>query len=201
MCIITINREFGSGGRELAKRLADVLGFAYFDKEIISMVAKKSNLSEDYLECITTKTNEFPYTIGKSFTLYSTPQKYFTNMLVTERKIIQEIAKQGNCVIVGRGADVILREFNTVNIFVYSNLNSKLKRCKEKASANENLNEKELIKKIKLVDKQRKKFYLLLGLDSWGEKENYDICINTTNVEIKDVVPQLAELTKRYLGE
>lgn len=199
MCIITINREFGSGGRELAKRLADELNFTYFDKEIISMVAKKSN-SSDYINCAT-NTNKFPYTTSKSFTLYSAPQKYFTDMLVVERKIIKEIAKQGNCIIVGRGADVILRDFNTVNIFVYSNFEAKMKRCKEKAPSNEHLTDKELCKQIKNVDKQRKKFYLLLGQDSWGDKENYDICINTSNIEIKEIVSQLAQLIKRYLGE
>lgn len=198
MNIITVSREFGSGGREFAKRLAEKLGYKYYDKEIFALVAKQENLNKNYVE--NTMTNaEYAGTIGMSFSTYSSSQKAMTNMLVQEREIIRKIGEKGNCVIVGRGADVILKDLSPVNIFVYSDTETKLTRCKEHGHEGEDLSEKELLKKIKMVNKSRKRFYLFLGQDNWGAKENYDICVNTSNMSIKDIVPAVAELVKKYM--
>lgn len=198
MSIITVNREFGSGGRELAKRLAEELGYRYYDKDIFAMVAKKQGLNKEYVE--ETMTNaEYAGTIGRSFNTYLSSQKFMTDMLVEERNIIRKIGEKGNCVIVGRGADVILSDLSPVNIFVYADTETKIIRCKEHGHEGEDLSEKELIKKIKQVDKSRKRFYLFLGQDNWGEKENYDLCVNTSGVNIKEMIPELASLTKKLM--
>lgn len=198
MSIITVNREFGSGGRELAKRLAEELGYRYYDKDIFAMVAKKQGLNKEYVE--ETMTNaEYAGTIGRSFNTYLSSQKSMTDMLVEERNIIRKIGEKGNCVIVGRGTDVILSDLSPVDIFVYADTDTKLKRCKEHGHEGEDLSEKELIKKIKQVDKSRKRFYLFLGQDNWGEKENYDLCVNTSGVNIKEMIPELASLTKKLM--
>lgn len=200
--IITIAREFGSGGRELAKRLAENLGYKYYDKEIISRIAKNCSIDEKYIEVVKRNSNDdYPYTISRSFSLYSASQKMATEILLAERKVIKEIAKQGNCVIVGRGADIILSEYKPLNIFVYADTESKLKRCKEKAPKNENLSDKELLRKIKQIDKSRRKHYLLLGNDCWGAKENYQLCVNTSNIEIKKIIQILSEFTNVWFKE
>ena len=201
MGIITISREFGSGGRELGKKLAEKLGYKYYDKSIISQVSKEGNINENYIENAINKINDFSYTQRSSFNFYSTHQKYVTDILIMERKVIQELAKKGNCVIVGRGADVILKNEDTFDIFVYANMQSKIKRCKDNALKEEVLQDKELDKKIKTIDKARQKFYLMLGQDNWGQKENYDLCVNTTNADLNKLATGLAGLIKGYLGE
>lgn len=200
--IITIGREFGSGGREFAKRLAENLGYKYYDKEIIQEMVKQSNFDERYIEGINKISNDdFPYTISKSFTLYSTHQKQATEVLVLEQKIIKELAKKGNCVFVGRCADIILSEYKPLSIFVYADTISKINRCKEKAPNNENFTDKQLLKKIREIDRSRKKHSLLLGVDSWGKKESYDICINTSGIIIKEIVPSIALYARTYFKE
>jgi len=200
--IITVGREFGSGGRELAKRLAEKLNYKYYDKEIINEMISQSNFDEKYIENIDKFGNvNFPYTISKSFSLYSAHQKQVTQVMILEQKIIKELAQKGNCVFVGRCANVILQEYKPLNIFVYANMQSKINRCKEKAQTEENLTEKQIIKKIKEIDKSRKKRSLLLGFDTWGQKESYDLCINTTEFKIKNLVSSVAEYAKAFFKE
>lgn len=192
--IITISREFGSGGREVGKRLSDVLGFKYYDKEIIEEIAKRTGTSNEYVGNISEMgLYNFPFQFGKTFYSNISIQANQTEILVMQQKILKEIAKEGDCIIVGRGADVILKEYNPMNIFVYSNMESKIERCRKKGKENENFSDKELKNKIKQIDKERIKFHDVLSNLEWGEKENYDLCINTSNLEIKKIIPSLAE--------
>lgn len=197
--IVTISREFGSGGKEIGKRLSDKLGLAYYDNEIIEQLAKKTGLSEEYIKNISEK-GVYPvaFNFGKSFTRYGALQSNQTEILVKQQEIIKKIADKGNCIIVGRGADVILKKYNTMNIFVYSDMESKINRCKIKASENENLDEKELQKKIVQIDKNRKKFHDLISSLEWGDKKNYHLCINTSNLQIKQIIPALSEYIENW---
>lgn len=199
--IITISREFGSGGREIAKRLADKLGYAYYDSEIIKLLAKEANMSEEYIKNISEK-GIYPYAFqfAKSFAMYSTMQNNQTDILVKQAKILKEIAKKGNSIIVGRGANTILKEYNPMNIFVYADLESKINRCRKKSNGDENLTDKELEKKIKTIDKNRKAFNSLISNAEWGNKENYNLCINTSNIEIKSIIPSLATYIESWFG-
>lgn len=200
--IITISREFGSGGREIGKRLADELGFAYYDSEIIKRLANETGLSEQYIKNISEKgVYPYPFQFGKTFSTFNTLQSNQNEILIAQQKIIKEIAKKGNCIIVGRGADVILREYNTMNLFVYASLEAKINRCKKKASKDEHLSEKELEQKIKKVDKNRKTYYDLLSNQSWGNKENYSLCLNTTKLEIKSIIKPLANYIEKWFKE
>ena len=199
--IITISREFGSGGKEIGKRLADELGYSYYDSKIITLLAKETGMSEKYLENISEK-GIYPYAFqfAKSFATFSTVQNNQTEILVAQAKILKQIAKQGNAVIVGRGADVVLKDYSPMKIFVYASLESKINRCKEKAKENENLSDRDLEKKIKEIDKNRKNFHNLISSSEWGEKENYNLCINTTKTEIKTLIPALVEYIENWFG-
>ncbi|MCM1043716.1 MAG: cytidylate kinase-like family protein [Corallococcus sp.] len=198
--IITVSREFGSGGRELAKRLAEKLGFAFYDKEIIAEIAQNRNVDEQYLEKMRSGVyNDYPYAVGKSFSYYSAYSKIATELLLEERKVILDAASKCDCVIVGRGADLILRKYSPFDIFVYADDKSKIERCKKRAPENETLSDKELLKKIKQIDKSREKHYLLLGGDGWGRKENYRLCVDTTDVDLNKAVPLIAEYAKIWL--
>lgn len=194
--IITISREFGSGGREIGKRLSDELGFRYYDKEIITEIAKETGMTEQYIKNISEK-GIYPqaFNFGKTFATFNNLQSNQTEILVKQQEIIKKIADKGNCIIVGRGANIILKDYNTIDIFVYSNMESKIKRCREKRQ-DEELSDKELIEKIKQVDKNRKNYHDLISNKEWGNKNNYDICINTSKIEIKKVIPALANYIK-----
>lgn len=196
--IITISREFGSGGREIGKRLADTLNFAYYDREIITEIAKKTGMSEEYIQNISEK-GIYPYAFqfAKSFTVYPSLQSNQTDILVAQQRVLKEIAKKENCVIVGRGANVILEEYNPMNLFVYADLESKIERCKLKAEG-EKLTDKELKNKIIQIDKDRKNYHKIISNLEWGDKRNYHLCINTSGIEIKEVISSLADYIENW---
>lgn len=198
--IITISREFGSGGREIGKRLSDELGFAYYDKEIITQIAKETGLSEEYIKNISERgIYPYPFQFAKSFATYSGVQSNQTDILVAQNKILKQIAEKGDCIIVGRGADVILKDYNTMNIFVYAGMESKINRCRIKRK-DEDLTDKELEKKINQIDRNRKNYHNLISNLEWGDKKNYHLCINTTNIEIKKIIPSISEYITEWFG-
>jgi len=199
MNVITISREFGSGGRELGKRLADILDIAYYDKEIISAIAGKSGLDERYVANISEKgICTYPLTFGRTLSLYTDVQDNNMKILVTQQQILKELADKGDCVIVGRCADVILREYNPFNLFIYASMSSKIRRCRERASADEKFTDHEMEKRIKRIDKERAKYSELFLDVKWGAKEGYHLCINTSDIEIEKLTPFVAEYAKNW---
>lgn len=105
-----------------------------------------------------------------------------------------------DCIIVGRNADVILREYQPFNIFVCADTSAKVKRCVERAPAGENLAEKELIRKMKQIDKNRAQTREIIGGSAWGQREAYHLTVNTTDWEIKELVPAVADFAARWFG-
>ncbi len=202
MKIVTISREFGSGGRELGKRLADELDFAYYDREIISSIAHRCQLDESYVAGVAEKgLGGYPLTFRRTLSYGGMVQHNSMKVLVEQQSVIKELAAQGrDCVIVGRGADVLLREYRPVNLFVYADLDSKLRRCRERASAEEQLTDRELERKIKQVDAGRAKHRQLLTNSLWGRKENYHLCLNTTGHSIKELTPWVAGYINYWFG-
>lgn len=201
MKIITISREFGSGGREVGKRLADALGFQYYDREIITAVAQKSSFDEEYVE----KTLErgiprtFSISFGRTFSFPDVAQQNYTKLLVAQQQFIEDIAKKGeDFVIVGRAADVILKDYNPLNLFVYAEMDSKIKRCKGRAEKGEKMSEREYARKIKQVDLGRAVNRQLLADGGWGDKESYHLCINTTDAEIKKLIDPIAAFARAW---
>ena len=197
MKIITISREFGSGGREIGKRLADELGVAYYDREIISEIAQNGGKADD----IPTKEelNEYSLSFGQTFSSLAFFGNSAVNMMVKEQRIIRNIAKKGeDFIIVGRSADVILKKFKPCNIFVYADMPSKIKRCKKRFEKGKTLTEKEIEKKIKQVDNSRKKHHDLVSTDKWGDKKGYNLMVNTTGVEIKSIVMAVKAYTDSF---
>lgn len=195
--IITISREFGSGGRELGRRLSEELEIAYYDNEIVSEIAKRTELAEHYVESIIERkqVSSFPIHIGRSF--YPTQNPAFglqQNILIEQHRVIKEMAEKSDCVIVGRCADYILREYQPFRIFVYADMDSKILRCRDRAPENEHLTDKEMKKQIAMIDRDRAAYYQDYTGQKWGDKLNYDLCINTAHTEIKEIVPALAKL-------
>lgn len=203
MNIITISREFGSGGRELGKRLADLLEYDYYDREIIASIAEKNGMDAAYVE--NTLNNHgwknqvitFRGTLGGA----SYVQSSKVALLLEQKKVIEQIAELGrNCIIVGRNADVILREYKPFNIFVCASRDSKLKRCLERASEGEILTEKELLRKMKRIDEVRSQTREIMSGTAFGQRDAYHITVNTTEWEIKELVPAVADFATCWFG-
>lgn len=191
MGIITIGREFGSGGRELGHRLAEELGYEYYDKEIVDVIAKKSELDENYVAYALDggMFRNFPIHFGRTFSYSPTLMANETKLISEQNKLLKELAAKGNCIIVGRAADVILRDYNPFRIFVYADMQSKIERCKEIGGEHEHLSDKEIMRKIKRIDAGRKKYHGLISEIPWGDKRGYHLCVNTTGREIQSLVP------------
>ena len=203
MNIITISREFGSGGRELGKRLADLTGYDYYDSEIIAAVAKNSGLDPDYVESVLTDHGWQNLSLTYRSTLSSTSyiQSSQIHLLVEQKKVIEQIAALGkDCIIVGRNADMILGDYQPFSIFVCAQTDAKVRRCMERAAHNEKLTEKELIRKMKQIDKTRSQTRDLMGGLEWGRRDAYHLTVNTTNWEIKELAPAVADFAERWFG-
>ena len=192
--IITVSREFGSGGRELGKRLAGELGFSYYDREIVTTLAEQTGLDEKYLERQLEKDEiaQFPIHFAQSFSQISAISETTIQLKALQTKLIKEIAKEGNCLIVGRAADSILEEYEPFKLFVYADQESKLARCRSRATAAEEFTDKEIVRQMKKIDRSRAEYHDIISSHSWGQKESYHLCINTTGAEIKKLIPAVA---------
>lgn len=198
MKIITISREFGSGGRELGKKIASSLGIAYYDSEIVKMIAEKTELSEEYVNRVIERTPMHLYPMMPGGTFHPTFDPHFklNNKIYAEQNnILCEMAKKSDCVIVGRCADYILRDFKPLRVFVYSDMEKRVERCRKYAPESEHLTDKELRSKIRMVDKERARYYEFFTGRKWGKPENFDLCINTSNVPIDDWVSAMVAVT------
>ena len=198
--IITISRQFGSGGREFGRRLAQELGFEYYDKQIISEIAKKTSMSEEYIqEVIERKPHSlYPISFGHTFIYIDNyyPVHQANDIYIEQNRIIKEMAEKSDCVIIGRCADYILKDYDPFRIFVYADIQARLNRCKKRAPEDENLTDKELVKKINKIDKGRSQYYEYYTGLNWGDMNNYDLCLNTSKGNIKELVKITARLFK-----
>ena len=201
MKIITISREFGSGGRELGKRMADVLGFDYYDSEIISAVAQKSGLDASYIESVLDNHGwqDIPISFSGSIGSVGYVNSSAVNLLIQQKKVIEEIAALGkDCIIVGRNADVILSDYNPFSVFVCASMDAKVNRCMQRAKNKEELTQKELAKKIKQIDKMRAKTRTVLSGQNWGERHDYNLTVNTTDWEIKELATLVSQFADAW---
>ncbi len=203
MKIITVSREFGSGGREIGRRLADRMKFDYYDNEIITAVAKDSGMNMEYVE---NKLEDhgwqsFPVTYRGTLSAADYVQFGDISLLLQQKKVIEKIADMGkDFVIVGRNADIILASYNPFNLFICAETDAKIKRCMERKSPDENLTEKELLRKMRQVDKMRAKTRAMMSDSEWGQRDAYHLTVNTTDWNIKELAEAIAEFANRRFG-
>lgn len=183
--VITISREYGSGGRFVGKLVSEKLGIPFYDKEIIDLASKKSGLDTNYIK-------EIDQTKTKS---------YMNNnddlLFIAEEKVIKNIGKD-SCVIVGRCADYILRKNkNLIKIFLYSDISSKEKR----AILYYGLKEKNIQKKLEKIDKERAKHYKFYTGQDWKESSNYDFMLNVDKNGVEESANIIVNYVKSVLKE
>lgn len=203
MRIITISREFGSGGRELGKRLAGLLGIDYYDREIISAIARQNGLDEDYVEMALEKRDwqAMPLTFGRSFAGINGMQQMQTNLLVAQKHVMERIAEAGkDCVIVGRNADVLLADKKPFRIFVCAGMEEKIRRCMERALEGEDIFRKGVEQNIRRIDKARARTREILGGGKWGETNAYHLTVNTEGWDMEELALAVKEFVLRWYG-
>ena len=203
MNIITISREFGSGGRELGKKLSELLGYDYYDREIITEIAKRHDVDETYVEYALSHHawQTFALSFHHSFVSPLAVQSPDTKLLHEQRKIIEEIADAGkNCIIVGRNADVLLKDKKPFDIFVCADMEAKIKRCEERMSDDENLSYKEIKRMIKKIDRNRARTRYIIADGEWGHRKSYHLIVNTTDWDINALAEGVAKMALSYFG-
>ena len=201
MNIITVSREFGSGGRELGRRLADELGYDYYDGEIIAAIAKKSGLDAEYVEYALDDQawQAIPMTVHRTFASPAILPTGQIGLLLEQKRVIEEIGNAGrDCVIVGRNADILLQEFEPFNLFVCADMQAKIERCIERAKEGEEFTRKEYEKRIRRVDKNRAHTREILSSSVWGHRDSYHMIVNTTGWDIKELAPAVASFAKLW---
>ena len=196
--IITLGREYCTGGRYIAKDVARALGIKLYDKELITMAAKNSGLSEEAVAA-----SEKRHTHSLLYSLYTMGNDLplGDQVFILQSRIIKQLADEGPCVIVGRCADVILKDYHPLNLFVYANAESKIQRCIDRAPEGEHLSRNDIARRMKQVDKNRAQYRQMFADSKWGAKETYHLCVNTSGHQIKDLIPGLAAFVRCWYGE
>ena len=177
--IITISREFGSGGRFIGEEVAKKLGVAYYDKDIIGKIAEQSGLSPEYIQEnaeLSPRQGLFAYAFsGRDITGKSVGDMVYE----AQRKIIMEIAEKESCVIIGRNADFILKDRDDVlNVFIHGDMPEKIQRIIDLY----NVEEKEAVKMMADTDKRRMTNYNFYTEQKWGKASNYTLCLNSSQL-------------------
>ena len=199
--IITITRQFGSGGREIGKKLAEAYGIPFYDNEIISRAAKDTGFAEAAFERAEDKaSNSLLYSIAMGMNVFSSQDVGFSGLSLDDRiflaqsKVIRNVAKEGPCVIVGRCADYILKnQENVVNLFIRATLDFRIKRAIEVEGIPEEKSAEMVMKK----DKSRANYYKYHSGERWDNVLNYDFAIRSDLCGIDGTVACL----KAYLDQ
>ena len=201
--IVTISRQYGSGGRYIGKKLSEKLGIPCYDEKLIDMVAKESGFAQDFVaEKGERMTGSLLFNIASSL---SFANNVFSNnngvtlqdeIYFTQNRIIKELADKGPCVIVGRCADYILREReDCLNVFIFADNESKIERAEKYF----NITREEAPAVLKKKDKARANHYKYYTDQEWGMASNYDLCLNSGLIGIEGCVKaiqQVLELTE-----
>ncbi len=199
--IITITRQYGSGGHEIGELLSEKLGIKFYDKELISLAAKESGVAPEIFE----KADEKPansllyslsvglYNYGNGFSSTMGDLPLNDQLYIIQHKIIREKSESENFVVVGRCADYVLKDNpNVVKVYIYADIASRIKR----AVARHDIEPARAKQAILKADKGRANYYSFYSGQKWGQVDNYDLCINTTNLS----TDRAAELIVDYIG-
>ncbi len=195
--VISIARQFGSGGHEVAKKVAEIMDVPFYDKELIALAAKESGLSEKMFQGLEEKpTTSLLYSLvmglqagGGVYTNYGDTMGV-DNVFRIQSQIIREVSENGPCVIVGRCADYILRENpNLVSVFVHSDIDFRTERIMKEYE----MKEKAALDYINKTDKRRASFYNFYTNRIWGSVDNYDLSIATHRLGIDNAAKLIVD--------
>jgi len=193
--IVTIGRESGSGGLEVGRKLAKLLGVKCYDKEILTEAAKASGFAEQVFKEYDESSNKnmlFAWTSGFSSIGYSMPLS--TQIYLAQFQAIREMAAQGPAVFVGRCSDYVLKDldYNLINIFVHAPLEVRIQRV----MARNSISQEEAAESVHKTDKERASYYNYYTDHKWGRIENYDMVIDSSKITIDQTVKLITDYIK-----
>ena len=180
--VITIGREYGSGGRIIGEKLAERLEIPYYDKKILERLAKESGICDEVINAYDEKpTNSLLYSLAMNpygfVNSMNANQSLEVRVHLSQVNLVKKIAKEGSCVLIGRGADCILKdEPNVFRFFICADIEKRIERIMKLESVSAE-KAKQLIAK---ADKNRAQFYNYYTNQKWGDAKNYDLCVNSS---------------------
>lgn len=192
--VVTVSREYGSGGRLIGKKLADDLGIGFYDGELLSLVAKESGYTEDFV-----RRNDQKKTQSLLYHLYIGSQILPASdmIFIAQSRVIKDLYNKESCVIVGRCADYVLRGYsNVINVFITAPLESRIARVRDEYGEQAENYRAYLLKK----DKNRIAYYNYFADDAWGKVQTYDISVNS-DIGIDKSADILTDYIKTRLGD
>lgn len=195
--LVTISRQFGSGGREIGEKLAKELNIPFYDKELIEIAAQESGIDKDLFEDEEGRTSRsfhflsaIGFTLGSPITSLS-EMSLSDRMFLVQAEVIENIAEKGNAVIVGRCADYILRNYpDTINVYIHANMQYR----KERAIHSYEVDEENIEGSLSKIDKRRANYYNYYTDMKWGKVENYHLSIDSSKFGIDECVNAIKSL-------
>lgn len=191
--VITVGREYGSGGRLIAQKAAEALGIPFFDRSIINMAAEETGLSADFI-----RRTEQQKTSSFLYNLYMSTQSLPVNdqVFIAQSEVIRRVAAEGPCIIVGRCADYVLRDNpNMVTVFITADLDDRISNvCKRR-----NCSAEEARKLIEDKESTRSSYYNYYSGKTWGASASYDLCVNASRLGAEGTKEFVADFIRRRM--
>lgn len=195
--VVTISREFGSGGREIGFLLAEKLNIPFYDKELISMAAEDSNIAEEVFHAhdeILAKENQLnhEYTSVNPFSpLYEVPVS--DQLFLAQSQIIRKLAQEGPCVIIGRCSDIIVED--AFQVFICSGMKNRIERLTRLEGGADG---KQMETRIRSIDRKRRDYYQYYSGNEWGSPKNYHLCLNSGKLGTRACVEIIADCFEKF---
>lgn len=197
--LITISRQYGSGGREIGEKLSKALNIPFYDKQLLEIAAKESGIDKELFETEGESTSRgfhllaaMGYTLGSPITSIN-EMSLNDRMYLVQSEVIESIAMQGSAIIIGRCADYVLKDFpECINVFIHADMPSRV----ERANTSYEIISDDMEKEIDRIDKRRANYYNYYTDNKWGKAENYHLSINSSKFGINEcvrVIKQMAE--------
>ncbi len=199
--VITISRQYGSGGREIGRKLSEMLNIPFYDNELITRAAKESGFAEEAFRVAESKaSNSLLYSIAMGMNSFGNQDLGFSHLSLDDRiylaqaAVIRKVAAEGPCVIVGRCADYILKDLdNVIHVFIWADLPFRI----ERARRIDNLAEEKIEETVLKVDKRRANYYNYHACEKWGKAENYHLSLNSAAVGIDNAAACIKEYVQK----
>ena len=204
--VITIARQYGSGGREIGEIVAKLLGIPLYDKQLITEAAARGNLNEEVLRRTDeSAANSLLYTLAMGSNVAGTTMHFGYKMPINDKlfilqsEVIKEYAEAGSCVVIGRCSDHVLRDVPGVfRLFIYGDLEHRKERV---AMRHPEIKSSQVIDVINKTDKRRASYYNFYTGNKWGKYDNYDMAINSSTLGIEGTAQLIAASAKKLMEE
>ena len=204
--IITIARQYGSGGREIGERIGEILGIPVYDKQIITDAAAKGDLNAEVLKnADETAANSLLYTLAMGSNVLGATMHFGYKMplndklFILQSELIKEYAEAGSCVIIGRCSDYVLRNNDNVfRLFIYGDLEHRKARVAER---HPEIKSSQIIDVINKTDKRRASYYNFYTGNKWGKYDNYDMAINSSTLGIEGTAQLIIASAKKLMED